>query len=430
MTFIKKMAPGRFIVLGFVIAIFLGAILLMFPFSVNEGVNLGPMDALFTSASAVCITGLISVDIKDTFTVFGRIVVALLIQIGGLGVTSVGVGFILLARKKVNFKERLLIKESLNLTSVKGGVKLVKSILLMTLCFEAIGTVLSFIVFSQDFPPLEAFGISIFHSISAFNNSGFDVFGGMMNLIPYRDNVLLNLTTCGLIIVGGLGFLVIKEMLHKHSFKRFTLHTKIVLFMTVLLLFLGTILLKFTEHMTWLSAFFYSTSARTSGFSTHFLEDFSNAGFFILVILMFIGTAPGSMGGGIKVTTFFVLVKSAYSIAVNKHCMAFKRKIPGEIISKAFIIALLSLTVVCFNTLLLCILEPEYSFIQILFEITSAFSTVGFSTGITPDLSAVSKLVLIVTMFIGRLGPLTMATIWTIKPLPNIRYSEESITIG
>ena len=313
MPLIKKISPGRLIVLGFALVIIMGTILLMLPISLNEGVEISFIDALFTSTSAVCVTGLIAVDTADTFNVFGRTVVAMLIQIGGLGVTSVGVGFILLAGKKVSIKGRKLIKEAMNLESMKGLVKIVKAVLLMTLLFELVGVILSYIVFSQDYEPLKALGISVFHSIAAFNNSGFDILGGLQNLIPYQSNILLNLTTCFLIIFGGLGFLVIKEIFEKRSFKKFCLHTKVVLLMTTLLLIVGTILLKMTENISWLGAFFFSTSARTAGFSTYNLGTFTNAGLFTLVILMFIGASPGSTGGGVKTTTAFIIAKSLYA---------------------------------------------------------------------------------------------------------------------
>ncbi|MGG7212298.1 TrkH family potassium uptake protein [Clostridium nigeriense] len=430
MKLLKKISPGRIIVLGFFYVIVIGTILLKLPISINEGVEVSVVDALFTSTSAVCVTGLIAVDTADTFTVFGRAVVALLIQIGGLGVTSVGVGFIILMGKKVGIKERVLIKESMNLDSMKGLVKLVKSVLLLTLSFEVVGVILSYIVFSKDYSPLDALGISVFHSIAAFNNSGFDILGGLKNLIPYKSNILLNLTTCGLIIFGGLGFLVIKEIIKKKRFKKFSLHTKIVLTMTASLLVIGTVLLKATEDITWLGAFFFSTSARTAGFSTYPLGNFTNAGLFILTILMFIGASPGSTGGGIKTTTLFTLFKSIYSTSTNKHCVAFKRKIPTSVIFKAFNLIILALTVVCLGTFALTVIEPQYSFIQLLFEVTSAFGTVGLSTGITPDLTDLSKMIVSLIMFIGRLGPMTMASIWYFKESSNACYSEETVIIG
>ncbi|MCF0147726.1 MAG: H(+)-transporting ATPase [Clostridium sp.] len=430
MNFFKKLSPGRIIVLGFFSVIVIGTILLKLPISIRDGVSVSWVDALFTSTSAVCVTGLIAIDTADTFTVFGRAIVALLIQIGGLGVTSVGVGFILLMRKKVGIKERVLIKESMNLDTMKGLVKLVKSVLLVTLSFEVIGVILSYLVFSKDYNPLDALGISVFHSIAAFNNSGFDILGGLHNLIPYQNNVLLNLTTCGLIIFGGLGFLVIKEIIIIKKFKKFSLHAKVVITVTAILLVAGTLLLKATENISWLGAFFFSTSARTAGFSTYNLGNFTNAGLFTLIVLMFIGASPGSTGGGIKTTTIFTLVKSIYSTSTNKNCVAYKRKIPSSVIFKAFNIFVLAIMVVCFGVFLLSILEPNRTFIQLLFEVTSAFGTVGLSTGITPDLRDLSKIIISIIMFIGRLGPMTMASIWLVKEPSNACYSEEAVIIG
>ncbi|ETI88283.1 MAG: Cation transport protein [Clostridium butyricum DORA_1] len=430
MNKLKHISPGRLIVLGFFMVIMIGAFLLMSPFSRRSGVDVSFVDALFTSTSAVCVTGLIAIDTADTFNLFGKTVVAMLIQIGGLGVTSIGVGLILLIGRNVGIKQRMLVKEALNLTSMKGIVKLIKAVIIMTISFEIVGAILSYIVFSKDYKPLDAVGISIFHSIAAFNNSGFDILGNFQNLSSYRDNILLNLVTCGLIIFGGLGFLTIKEIIEKHSFEKFSLHTKIVITMTGSLLIVGTVLLKFTENISWLTAFFYSTSARTAGFSTAPLSGFTSAGLFTLVILMFIGASPGSTGGGIKTTTFFAIIKNVYSASTNKHCVAFKRELSKNTIAKASIIATLSLTLVVVDTFILSIIEPEFSFMQILFEVTSAFGTVGLSTGITPSLSDLSKLIITLTMFIGRLGPLTMATIWTFKPTSHVHYLEEDITIG
>ena len=426
----KWLSPERFIALGFASVILLGALLLLLPVSANPGVTIHPVDALFTSTSAVCVTGLIAIDTADHFSVFGRTVVALLIQVGGLGITSVGVTFILMAGKKVGLKERVLVKESLNLDTLQGMVRLVKAIIMMTLCFEGAGLILSYLVFSQDYPPLSALGISAFHTIASFNNSGFDILGGYRNLIPYRDNVLLNLTTCGLIIFGGLGFCVIREILYKRSWKSLSMNTKIVLTMTASLLLSGTVLLRLTDDVTWLGAFFQSTSARTAGFSTYPIGEFSTAGQFILIILMFIGASPGSTGGGIKTTTTFTLVKSLLSSATNRECTAFRRKIPHESIIKAFTVTSMAMVTICIITLLICVIEPQLSFMQILFEVVSGFGTVGLSTGITPNLTDGSKLLLCLIMFIGRIGPLTMACAWVYRPSSSISYAEERITIG
>ena len=430
MQIIKRIKPGRIITAGFALLIIIGAILLSLPIAHNEGVDVSFIDALFTYTSAVCVTGLIVVDTADTFNVFGRTIVAILIQIGGLGITSFGVGIIILTGRHVGIKERTLVKEAMNLDSMKGMVKLVKSIFLMTISFETVGALLSFISFSKNYSIADAAGISIFHSIAAFNNSGFDILGGLTNLIPYREDILLNLVTAFLIITGGLGFLVIKDIIVKRNFKKFTLHTKVVIITTIILLLSGTILLKMTEKISLLGAFFFSTSARTAGFSTYNVGQFTNGGLFVLIILMFIGASPGSTGGGIKTTTLFLIIENIYSKSVNKYVTAFKRRIPSYIIGKAFNLSALALMVVCLNTLLICILESNYEFIQILFEVVSALGTVGLSTGITPELSDISKFILVLVMFLGRLGLLTIASIWYSKELPNSKYSEESIIIG
>lgn len=429
-NFFKNQSPARLITLGFAFVILTGTVLLKLPVSVRDGAEVSWINALFTSTSAVCVTGLIAIDTAEHFTVFGRTIVAMLIQIGGLGVTSVGVGIILAAGKKVGFKERLLVKEAMNVSGFKGMVVLVKYVLLMTLCFETAGAALSYIVFVQKYSPLDALGISVFHSVAAFNNSGFDILGGLQNLIPYQDNVLLNLTTCGLIIFGGLGFLVILDILRNRCFKKLCLHSKVVILTSIVLIVTGAVLLKCTENITWLGAFFQSVSARTAGFSSYPIGSFTTAGLFILTILMFIGASPGSTGGGIKTSTLFVLLNIVKSTATNQHCTAFRRRIPDKVVFKAFMITFLSLMVVSISTLVMCVLEPEYSFIQLLFECTSAFGTVGLSTGITPDLSTVGKLVIILTMFIGRLGTLTIITMWSFKQPANAVYTEENITIG
>ena len=428
--FLKKQPPGRLIALGFAAVILIGSVLLMLPISIRPGVEVAYIDALFTSTSAVCVTGLIAVDAYDNFTVFGQAVLAGLIQIGGLGVTSVGVGLILAAGRRVSIKGRSLVKEALNVDSFQGMVRLIQWVLKVTLCFEGAGAVLSFLTFSQDYPLPRALWTSVFHSVAAFNNSGFDILGGMQNLIPYQSDVLLNLVTCALIIFGGLGFLVMLDIRRAGSFRKLTFHSKVVITTTAALLAVGTLLLKATEDMTWLGAFFHSVSARTAGFSTYSMGELTNAGLFTLILLMFIGASPGSTGGGIKTTTFFALMQQVRAVFTKKKPGGFHRTLPGEAIDKAGVIALLSVVVVCVGTFLLCVLEPELDFVRLLFEEVSAFGTVGLSTGITPDLSVASKLVLIFTMYIGRLGAFTLFSLWIDRPDPSIRYTEEMITIG
>ena len=429
--FLKKQSPGRIIAFGFAFVILLGSVLLMLPFSVQDGVELDYIDALYTSTSAVCVTGLIAVDAGDTFTPVGQIILALLIQVGGLGVTTVGAGVILAMGRKVNLQGRNLIQEAMNLDSGKGAVKFIRDIFITTVIIELLGAALSFIVFAGDYPPLKAIGISLFHSVAAFNNSGFDILGNYQNLIPYQDNVLLNLVTCALIFFGGIGFLVIRELWTKKCrWKKLSMHAKVVLSVSAVLIIAGTLLIKLTEDVTWLGAFFHSVSARTAGFSTYPLGSFSNPGLLVLIVLMFIGASPGSTGGGIKTSTFFVLLQGIKSAATNKSEKAFRYAIPREAFKKASVITLLALSVVLVSTFLITILEPQIRLVDALFEMTSAFGTVGLSTGITPDLSVGSKVISIVVMYIGRLGPLTIASLWYFSRGERVSFPEGNIAIG
>ena len=428
---LKRQSPGRLIALGFLSVILIGSVLLMLPCSVKDGVTLRYIDALYTSTSAVCVTGLIAVDAGDTFTPLGQTFLAMLIQIGGLGVTAVGAGVIIAIGKKVNMKGRNLIREAMNLDSGKGLVVFVRDIFITTVIIELSGAVLSFIVFVQDYTPIRAIGISLFHSVAAFNNSGFDILGNFQNLIPYRHNVLLNVVTCALIILGGIGFLVIREVCSKRfRWKKFSMHAKVVITMSLVLIIVGAVMLKFTEDITWMAAVFHSVSARTAGFSTYPLGTFSQSGLLVLTVLMFIGASPGSTGGGIKTSTFFVLLQGIKSAATNKDEKAFHYAIPKNAFRKAAVIASLALFVVIIGTYIMTILEPEIPLVDLLFEITSAFGTVGLSTGITPDLCDGAKFLSIVIMYIGRLGPLTIASLWYFTRGDRVSYPEGNIAIG
>lgn len=427
----NKVRPVQYVVLGFLLVILVGSILLALPITHLEGVDVHYIDALFTATSAVSVTGLIAIDTADHFNVFGRFIIAILIQIGGLGVTSIGAAFILISQRKFGLRQRILLKEGLNVDSLGGVVRLVKSVLKMTLIIELVGFILSFIVFSRDYPIWSALGISAFHSVAAFNNAGFDILGNLQNLIPYRDSLLLNVTTAGLIIAGGFGFVTISEIIKKRQYKKFSMNTKIVLLMTISLLIIGTLLLKMTEGISWMDAFFFSTSARTAGFSTISVGNFSQTGLLILMVLMFIGASPGSTGGGIKTTTFFAILMSIKGISTNTPVTAFKRRIPAESLVKAFSIFILAISVICLNTFLVLVVQPELQFLDVLFEVVSAIGTVGLSVGITPELNVLSKLIICLTMFIGRLGTLTIASVWAYRmAATTFNYPEERITIG
>lgn len=434
---LKKLSPARLIALGFISVILLGSALLMLPWSINEGVEINYIDALYTSTSAVCVTGLIAVDVGTAFTPLGQFFIAALIQIGGLGVTTIGAFIILAMGKKINIRGRNLIREASNLGSGKGIVRFIRSVFLTTITIELIGAALSFIVFVKDYPPHEALGISLFHSIAAFNNAGFDNLGlsgdvySNVSLIPYQDNLLLNFSTCGLIFFGGIGFLVIRDVIDKRgNWKKLSMHSKVVLSMSLGLIVIGTLLIKLTEDVSWLGAFFYSISVRTAGFSTYNLGAFSNAGLLVLTVLMFIGASPGSTGGGVKTSTIFVLFQGIKSAATNKSEKAFHYSLPQGAFKKAAVITLIALCTIITGTLLMVIMEPKLRMIDALFEVTSAVGTVGFSTGITSNLSIGSKILSIILMYIGRLGPLTIASLWHFNKLERVEYPEGNITVG
>lgn len=427
----RRQSSGRLIAIGFALLILLGSVILMLPWCLRNDVSLRYIDALYTSASAVCVTGLTVVDTADTFTPLGQAVVGLLIQAGGLGVATVGAGIMLAMGRRVDLKGRTVLREAMNLSGDGGVVRLLKKVLTITAAFELTGAILSFPIFAQNYPVLKAVEVSLFHSIAAFNNSGFDILGGMRNLIPYQHSLLLNLVTCGLIFFGGIGFPVMSELAEKRfRWKKLSMHTRVVLSVSSILLIAGALLIKLTEDISWLGAVFFSFSARTAGFSTYPLGGFTKSGLCVVMMLMFIGASPGSTGGGIKTTTFFAILQGIKSAATNRSEKAFHYSLPPEAFRKAVIIALMGLGIIGVGTYLLCILEPNIPFLDILFEAVSAFGTVGLSTGITPSLGTASKLLSIMIMYIGRLGPMTIATLWYFNKGEGVRYPQGNISIG
>lgn len=431
MFYLNKLRPVQYVVILFLSVILIGALILSLPITHMDGKEVTYIDALFTSISAVCVTGLVAVDISEYFNLFGRIIIAVLIQIGGLGVTSIGAIFILIAQRKFGLYQRLLLMEGLNLNSLSGSVRLIKYVLKFTLIVELIGMVLSFIVFSKDYPFWSALGISAFHSVATFNNSGLDILDGSHSLLVYRENVLLYVTTIGLSLIGGFGFVPMIEIYSKRQFRKFSLDTKVIMIMTSLLIGIGTLLLMVTEHFSLSDALFYSISACTAGITMLPISNFSSASLLILMILMFIGTSPGSTGGGIKTTTFFTIIQSIKAIATNTPVTAFKRRIPTDSIIKAFSIFCLAISINIVSTLVILFLESDFTFTEVLFEVVSATATIGLSLGITSELGDFSKLILGITMFIGRVGPLSIACIWSYQKMaPRFNYPEEQVTIG
>ncbi|MBR5252866.1 MAG: H(+)-transporting ATPase [Clostridia bacterium] len=428
----KRLSPGKLIAVGFLAVILVGSLLLSLPISRSGEVEVTYLDALFTSVSAVCVTGLVTLETGVAYSAVGQAVIILLIQIGGLGITTLGAGLIALLGGRLNQRENTLVKEALNYPTWNGIKPLIRAVLILDISIEFIGAALYFVSFVRDYPMDRAVWMSIFHSISAFNNAGFDILGFGNSIGNYTHDVYFNLVTCLMIILGGLGFFVIRELIYHKRGERFSLHAKIVLTMTSVLLLGGTLIIKLTEgsSITWLGAFFSSVTARTAGFATFPYSGFSGAGILVMCILMFIGASPGSTGGGMKTTTIFALVKSLISHSTGREARAFGRRIPGEIMQRAFVIISLGFGWAIAVTCAVAAFEPMLPLRDVLFECFSAIGTVGLTTGITPLLSVPSKIVIMMTMYIGRLGPLTVATLWARSKVSGVSIPEEQFPIG
>lgn len=426
-----KLTPGVRLILGFTSIIIVGGILLLLPISHQAGKSISIVNSFFISASAACVTGLSTVDVGNTFSIFGIVVLATLIQIGGLGFASIAVFFLMLMRDSLSYSNLSLARTSLNIIPGFDIKSLVKTVIITSLICETIGAVLSYQVFKVDYLPLKALGISVFHSISSFNNAGFDILGNFTSISNYNTNILLNFTTMLLIIVGGLGFFVIFDIFSFHKNKRLKTHTKIVLTMSSTLLVVGTFVFYFSENgITLLEAFFQSTTARTAGFNTIDISALSNAGAVFMLFLMFVGASPGSTGGGIKTTTMFTIILAIIKIPTHNNVEAFSRKISNSSIIKAFIVATLAMVAIILTGGIVFSIEgAAFTFEEVIFECVSAFATVGLSMGITTELSTLSKIFIILLMFIGRIGPLTIAFSWR-GSKRRIQYIEEDILIG
>lgn len=439
---VRKVSPPQILIGGFAVLILIGAILLSLPISTHTG-RIPFLDALFTATSAVCVTGLVLVDTGTYFTRFGQTVIMFLIQIGGLGfMTAATLVFIFLG-KKITLRERLVIQEAMNQISQQDLIRLVYRVVLLTLIIQAVGALLLSARFIPIFGLWTGLFYAVFHSISAFCNAGFDLVGGFQSLAPYAHDPVILLTIAGLFILGGLGFTVIMEVYLKRRFVRFTLHTKMVLLVTALLILLPTVIifiLEYNNPLTLgqlgfgdkiLNAFFTAVTPRTAGFNTVPINGLSPYTLFFMLALMFIGASPASTGGGIKTTTFGALLVAVIStVRGREHPLLYGKQIPVEILRRALSIAVISFSLVFFATFALLITEGD-SLLNILFEAVSAFGTVGLSTGITPDLSPAGRLIIIITMFTGRVGPLTLvfALAKRMRKAP-VKYLEERIMIG
>lgn len=423
--------PGIKLILGFASIIIIGGFLLLLSISHQEGKSISVINSFFISASAVCVTGLSTIDVGNTLSLFGSIVLATLIQIGGLGFASFAVLFLMIIKNNLSYSNLSLAKEALNSIPGFDIRKLVKTLIITSLVCEITGTLLFYQVFKLDYSTSKAIGYALFHSISSFNNAGFDLFGNFNSISNYSDNILLNLTTALLIIIGGLGFFVIYDVFSIKKNRRLRTHTKIVFTMSLSLIVFGTLCFLFTENnITLLEAFFQSVTTRTAGFNTLDINNLSNPSILVILFLMYVGASPGSTGGGIKTTTMFTIILSIIRIPTHNSVKAFHRKISDSSILKAFFVASLAMFAILISSFIIFSIEGNtFKFDQILFECVSAFATVGLSMGITTKLATASKIILILLMFIGRLGPLTIAFSWRASQ-KRFYYIEENIQIG
>ncbi len=444
------MTASQKICFGFFAVIAVGTILLMMPFSTATGTWNSPIVALFTATSAVCVTGLAVVDTGTDFSFWGQLFILLLAQVGGLGYMTFTTFLIMLTGRKFDLRHKMAIQQALDRREMEGSGNIIRSIIAVTLFFEITGIFLLLLVFVPDFGWDRGMWLAIFHSISAWNNAGFSLFSN--SLVEYNSSTLLVFTISALVIFGGIGYQVILEIFFglRDRLRRrprtvvLSLDYKVAVSTTIFLLILGTLAFFFVEirntqtirNLSFpsqlLAAWFQSMTTRTAGFNSIDIGAMTNAGLFITIAFMFVGASPGGTGGGMKTTTIRVLSSCTKSILQGKEeVLLYERRIAVSLILKAVGVVVGSVTAVIICTTLISITDPTFDFIQILFEVVSAYATVGLSTGITRDFSLWGKVVLILTMYMGRVGVLLLMSAILGDPKPtSIHFPEEDLLVG
>jgi trk system potassium uptake protein TrkH len=446
------MTVARTICLGFLAVILVGALLLMLPFSTASGEWNSPVAALFTATSAVCVTGLSVVDVGKFYSFWGQFFLVVLVQVGGLGYMTATTVLLLLLGKRLGLRDKIAVQQSLDVRGLSGLAGLLRSIIATTLVFELTGAILLMTVFVPQFKdqPLWALWQSIFHSVNAFNNAGFGLFSD--NLVQYVTNPVMNFTITGLIIFGGIGYGVIMELyqwvrnriMRNPCRSNFSLNFRVATSTTIALLILGTIAFYATEFRNpntlgalslphqLLAAWFQSVTPRTAGFNTIDITKMTTAGLFITIALMFMGASPGGTGGGIKTTTVRVLLDCTKAVLQGKEVvLGSQRQIPTALILKAVAVLVGSIATVIGATILIALTDPDLDFIHILFEVVSAFATVGLTAFGTANLSIPGQLIIIAVMYIGRVGVLLLMSAILGDPKPSfVNYPEENLLVG
>ena len=446
-----KLSTTHVILLGFLLTVLIGSLLLSLPISVKDGVSVSYIDALFTATTSTCVTGLVTVVTADTWSVFGQVVILLLIQIGGLGVITVMSAFMLLLRRRMGLNDIILIQDSLNLNTMSGLASFIKKVVMGTFIVEGVGALLYMTVFVPEFG-IRGVWISVFNSVSAFCNAGIDIISAD-SLMAYALNPIVNIVTSLLIIIGGIGYVVWWDVIRiskefkksgLKSLQKLTLHSKIAIITSLILIFAGGILIFIFEYNNPLTignlslfdklqvSFFQSVTTRTAGFATVSQNHLTDATSILCLLLMFIGGSPVGTAGGIKTVTFTVLILAVVSTIRNKNeTVAFNRNISKDAIGKSLAVTGMAFSIVFISTLLLslCTSAP---FLDILYETVSATATVGLTRNLTPLLNTFGKIIIIFTMYLGRVGPISLAIAFNVKTsVPNIiKNPTESISVG
>ncbi|SCJ56084.1 Ktr system potassium uptake protein B [uncultured Clostridium sp.] len=440
----NKLKGVQILALGFLAVILIGGIILTLPISSASGESTNFLDALFTSTSAVCVTGLVTLDTGTHWSMFGQTIIMLLIEIGGLGFMSFTTLIAIILGKKITLRDRLILQDAMNTFSIQGLVKMVQYVLTFTVTVQLSGALLFSTQFIPQYGIFKGLFYSLFHSISAFCNAGFDLFGNFSSLTSYSSNWVVILVASALVIIGGIGFAVWIEIYNFKSIKKLSLHSKMVILVTAVLIVGGTILMFIFEHNNpntlanmnmgdkVVNSFFAAVTPRTAGFNSISTDGMTNAGNLLTIILMFIGGSPGSTAGGIKTTTIGVLLVTVICVIKGRDdAEVFKKRFPKELIYKAFTLFFIGGFLVIGATMLLSYTEQGASFLSLLYETTSAFGTVGLTVGLTQQLSEVGKVLIMIMMYLGRVGPLTVVlSLMRNKNNNGVRYPEGKILIG
>lgn len=439
-----KFSEVQVLALGFFIVIFIGGTILSLPISSASGEATNFLDSIFTATSATCVTGLVTVDTGTHWNLFGQTVIMILIEIGGLGFMSFATFISVLIGRRITLKSRLLMQEAMNTFNIQGLVKMLKKVMLFTFIIQFIGALILSTQLIPEFGVARGIYISIFSSISTFCNAGFDLFGNFNSYTTYYDNSIILLTVSALIAIGGLGFIVLLELYNYKSTKKLSLHAKVVLLITTILIVGGTIVMFILEYNNpntlgnmnikdkIVNSIVASISPRTAGINSVPIDKMTTTSKFITVILMFIGGSPGSTAGGLKTSTFGIILCTAISVIKGKeNADIFGRTIPRGLQLKAVTLLIIGMGLVTTVTMALTIAEPNEAFLDVLYEATSAFGTVGLTTGVTQRLSEPGKIIIIMLMYLGRVGPLTVVmALISRKKGTNYKYPEGKILIG